>query len=136
MVFQKWMPIIGCSNYRVSNLGKVKRLKHRSNGKRHTILKEKIVEIHVNKQGVMYVNLIDDNGKSKIFSLQKLVMDTFLDKGYVYYKIVPDSEMVVKKVKGEIDTKQQFNNRVDNFVRKDFYDRMNYKPAIYKTIKL
>lgn len=136
MVFQKWMPIIGCSNYRVSNLGKVKRLKHRSNGKRHTILKEKIVEIHVNKQGVMYVNLIDDNGKSKIFSLQKLVMDTFLDKGYVYYKIVPDSEMVVKKVKGEIDTKQQFNNRVDNFVRKDLYDRMNYKPAIYKTIKL
>lgn len=136
MVFQKWMPIIGCSNYRVSNLGKVKRLKHRSNGKRHTILKEKIVEIHVNKQGVMYVNLIDDNGKSKIFSLQKLVMDTFLDKGYIYYKIAPDSEMVVKKVKGEIDTKQQFNNRVDNFVRKDLYDRMNYKPAIYKTIKL
>lgn len=136
MVFQKWMPIIGCSNYRVSNLGKVKRLKHRSNGKRHTILKEKIVEIHVNKQGVMYVNLIDDNGKSKIFSVQKLVMNTFLDKGYVYYKIVPDSEMVVKKVKGEIDTKQQFNNRVDNFVRKDLYDRMNYKPTIYKTIKL
>lgn len=136
MVFQKWMPIIGCSNYRVSNLGKVKRLKHRSNGKRHTILKEKIVEIHVNKQGVMYVNLIDDNGKSKIFSLQKLVMETFLDKGFTYYKIVPDSEMVVKKVKGEIDIKQQFNNRVDNFVKKDFYDRMNYKSIIYKTIKL
>jgi hypothetical protein len=137
MVIQKWMPIRGCSNYRVSNLGKVKRLKHRANGKRHTILKEKIVDIHLNRQGVMYVNLIDDNGKPKVFSLQKLVMDTFLEKGHVYYKIAPDEQQVIvvdKKTK-EKQLVQQFNNRVDQFVRKDIYDRMVYKPQIFKTIK-
>jgi len=138
MVIQKWMPISGCSNYRVSNLGKVKRLRHRSNGKRHTILKEKIVDIHLNRQSVMYVNLIDDNGKPKVFSLQKLVMNTFLEKGHVYYKIAPDEQQVIvmdketKKKKLE----QQFNNRVDQFVRKDLYDKMTIKPTIYKTIKL
>lgn len=127
MVFQKWMPIIGCSNYRVSNLGKVKRLKHRSNGKRHTILKEKIVDIHLNRQGVMYVNLIDDNGKPKVFSVQKLIVDTFLDKGHVYYKTAPDISYE--------GYKQIFNNRIDQFVRKDIYERMTLKPTIYKTIR-
>ena len=43
----------------------------------------------------MYVNLIDDNGKPKVFSLQKLVMDTFLEKGHVYYKIAPDEQQVI-----------------------------------------
>lgn len=128
MAIQKWMPINSCSNYRVSNLGKVKRLKHRSNGKRHTILKEKIVDIHLNKQSVMYVNLIDDNGNPKVFSLQKLVMDTFLEKGYTYYKIVPDITFD--------GYTQRFNNRVDQFVRSDIYDRMKFKPTIYKTIRL
>lgn len=75
----------------------------------------------------MYVNLIDDNGKSKIFSVQKLVVGTFLEKGHVYYKTSPDMSYE--------DYKQIFNNRVDQFVRKDIYERMNYKPTIYKTIK-
>lgn len=137
MVIQKWMPISGCSNYRVSNLGKVKRLKHRANGKRHTILREKIVDIHLNRQKVMYVNLIDDNGKSKVFSLQKLVMDTFLEKGHVYYKIAPDEGeiLVIDEETKQKVPKQIFNNRVDQFVRKDIYDRMTLKPVIYKTIK-
>ncbi len=85
----------------------------------------------------MYVNLIDDNGKPKVFSLQKLVMDTFLEKGHVYYKIAPDEQQVIvvdKKTK-EKQLVQQFNNRVDQFVRKDIYDRMAYKPQIFKTIK-
>ena len=85
----------------------------------------------------MYVNLIDDNGKSKVFSLQKLIMDTFLEKGHVYYKIAPDeSEILVidEETKQKVP-KQIFNNRIDQFVPKELYDRMTFKPTIYKTIR-
>lgn len=122
------MPILGCSNYVIGSHGAVKRLKHKANGKRHKILPEKILELNINRSKNTYVNLIDDNGKQKVFSVQKLVVDTFLEKGYIYYKIAPDWE--------QIKYKQVFNNRVDQFVRKDIYDRMKYKPTIYKTIKL
>lgn len=120
MATQKWMPIDGCSNYRIGSNGDVKRLKHRANGKKHLILKEKIIEKYINRQFVVYVNLINDEGKSKIFSVQKLVINTFIEKGYTYYKTSSDP----------------FNNRVDQFVRSDVYDRMKFKPTIYKTIRL
>ena len=119
MASQKWMPISGCSNYMVSNFGRVKRLRHRSNGKRHTILKEKIIELYINRQAVVYVNLIDDSGRSKIFGVQKLVLGTFGSPGTIYYKTTSDP----------------FNNRMDQFVPSETYDRMTYKPTIYKTIR-
>lgn len=122
------MPIDGCSNYRIGSNGDVKRIKHRANGKKYLILKEKIVEKYINNQSVVYVNLINDEGKSKVFSVQKLVMNTFLEKGHTYYKTAPEWEFK----KG----KQLFNNRVDQFVRSDVYDRMKFKPTIYKTIRL
>jgi len=103
----------------VSNFGRVKRLRHRSNGKRHTILKEKIIELYINRQAVVYVNLIDDSGRSKIFGVQKLVLGTFGSPGTIYYKTTSDP----------------FNNRMDQFVPSETYDRMTYKPVIYKTIR-
>ena len=35
----------------------------------------------------------------------------------------------------EIKYKQVFNNKVEHFLRKDIYDRMIYKPQIFKTIR-
>lgn len=128
MANQKWKPIHGCSNYRIGSNGDVKRLKHRSNGKKHVILKEKIVEKYINKQSVVYVNLINDLGKSKIFSLKKLVVDSFLEKGHTYYKVAPDFQYGRYGIIFNISTK--------NFVRSDVYDRMKFKPTIYKTIRL
>ena len=124
---QKWRPIVGCSNYAIGSHGAVKRLRHKANGNRHKILPEKILELNINRTKNVYVNLIDDNGKQKVFSVQKLVMDTFLEKGRTYYKTAPDWE--------QINHRQVFNNRVDQFVPKELYDRMTFKPTIYKTIR-
>lgn len=133
---QKWRPIPGCSNYAIGSHGDVKRLKHKANGKRHKILSEKILELNMNRTKNVYVNIIDDNGKQKVLSVQKLVMDTFLEKGHIYYKVVPEIGYVQKIDKETKEKKivQIFNNRIDQFVRKDIYDRMTYKPTIYKTI--
>lgn len=120
MAAQKWMPIDCCNNYRIGSNGMVKRLKHKSNGKRYKILPMMYVEQQMNRSGVVYVKLIDDQGKQKVFSIQKLVMKTFLESGHTYYKTSGDP----------------FSNRVDQFVRSDVYDRMKFKPVIYKTIRL
>lgn len=127
MAKQKFRPIKGCSNYVVGSHGIIKRLKHKSRGSRHKILPEKIIQPQLNRQGILYVNLIGDNGKQKVFSVQKLVSETFLDPGQIYYKTAPDWEIV--------NNEQKFNNRVDQFIPSNLYDRLTYKPVIYKTIK-
>lgn len=124
----KWMPIDGCSNYRIGSNGDVKRIKYVSTGTKHRVFDERIMENFVNRNSVVYVSIQNDAGNRKALSVQKLVMNTFLEKGYTYYKIVPDWEF--KK------DKQVFNNRVSQFVRSDVYDRMKFKPTIYKTIRL
>lgn len=123
----KWVPINGCSNYLIGSNGQVKRLKHRAIGDKHRILEEMIMENHINRTSVVYVSIKDDFGNRKVFSVQKLVVDTFLEKGRTYYKTAPDWE--------QVNHRQVFNNRVDQFVPKELYDRMTYKPTIYKTIK-
>lgn len=127
MAKPKWKLIPGCRNYAIGSNGKVKRLRHRSTGKLYRILDEMYVEMQINRSKVVYVKIRTDNGKQKVFSVQKLVVDTFLERGQTYYKTAPDWE--------QINYRQIFNNRVDQFVRKDIYDRMTLKPVIYKTIK-
>lgn len=133
----KWKLIPGCSNYVVGSNGKVKRLKHRSTGKLYRILDEEFVKFQMNRSGVVYVKVRKDDGSQKVFSVQKLIMDSFFEKNQTYYKIAPEWNMVWVKNKKEKkkELMQIFNNRVDQFVRKDIYDRMTYKPTIYKTIK-
>jgi len=128
MANQRWKPIPGCSNYVIGSRGDVKRLKHKANGKRYKILSESLLKFNINRSGVVYVNVIADNGKQRVFSVQKLVMEAFLEKGYTYYKVSPDWSYE-KNV-------QVFNNRVDQFIRVDVYDRMTYKPIIFKTIRV
>jgi hypothetical protein len=123
----KWKPIPGCNNYAIGSNGKVKRLKHKSTGNLYRILDEMYVTMQVNRSGVVYVKVRMDSGQQKVFSVQKLVVDAFLEHGCVYYKIAPDWE--------EIKYKQVFNNKVEHFLRKDIYDRMIYKPQIFKTIR-
>jgi group I intron endonuclease len=117
---QKFRPIIGCSHYSIGSNGQVKRLRHKAHGKRYKILPEKIIDQHINRQSVVYVNVTDDNGKIKVFSVQKLVLSTYGKPGVTYYKASDDP----------------FNNRFDVFIEKDMYDRMKYKPFIFKKIKL
>lgn len=119
MARQKFRPIKGCSNYLIGSNGDVKRLKHKANGKRYKILPEKIIDQHINRQKVVYINVTDDNGKIKVFSVQKLVLSTYGIPGTTYHKTVSDL----------------FNNRFDVFVTDDMYQRMKYKPTIYKSIK-
>lgn len=113
MAKQKWMPIKGCSNYLVGSLGEIKRIRHRANGKRHKILKEKKIITGYS------VYLIGDDGKEKHLSFRKIFIDAFLEKGRTYYKIVPD-ELVY---------------RVDVFILKETYDRLTYKPTVYKKVR-
>jgi hypothetical protein len=120
MARQKFRPIIGCSHYSIGSNGQVKRLRHKAHGKRYKILPEKIIDQHINRQSVVYVNVTDDNGKIKVFSVQKLVLSTYGKPGVTYYKASDDP----------------FNNRFDVFIEKDMYDRMKYKPFIFKKIKL
>lgn len=122
------MPIDGCSNYRIGSNGDIKRIKYRSTGIKRRVFPMMYVQHQVNRSGVIYVKLINDEGKQKVFSVQKLVMNTFLEKGHTYYKTAPEWEFKKRK--------QVFNNRVDQFVRSDVYDRMKFKPTIYKTIRL
>jgi len=124
----KWKVIKGCSNYRIGSNGVVKRLKHKARGCKHKILDEIIMQNYINRNGVVYVSISDDNGKRKVFSVQKLIVDNFLEKGHTYYKIAPDWE--------NKNNKQLFNNKVSQFMRKDKYDSMDKKPVIYKTIRL
>jgi len=133
----KWIPIPGCSNYVIGSHGQVKRLRHRSTGKLYRILDEELVKFQMNRSKVVYVKIRKDDGSQKVFSVQKLVMDTFFESGHIYYKIAPESSLVWVKDK---ETKKKeliqiFNNRVDQFVRSDIYDRMKMKPTIFKTIK-
>ena len=133
----KWKPIPGCSNYAIGSHGQVKRLRHRSTGKLYRILDEELVKFQMNRSKVVYVKIRKDDGSQKVFSVQKLVMDTFFESGHIYYKIAPESSLVWVKDK---ETKKKeliqiFNNRVDQFVRSDIYDRMKMKPTIFKTIK-
>ena len=116
---QKFRPINGCSNYLIGSNGDVKRLKHKANGNRYKILPEKIIDQHINRQSVVYINVTDDNGDIKVFSVQKLVLSTYGIKGTTYHKAVSDP----------------FNNRFDVFVTDEMYQRMNYKPTIFKSIK-
>lgn len=127
MAKQKWKPIPGCSNYVIGSHGVVKRLKHKAQGKRHKILPEKIIQQQINRQKNVYVNVIDDNGKQRVFSVQKLVLNAFFEKGVTYYKIVVDFF--------NTDNGTVFNNRIDHFVPSYLYDRMKEKPQIFKTIK-
>lgn len=77
------------------------------------------MEKHINRQGVVYVSLTDDNGMVKVFGVQKLVLSTFGKSGTTYYKSSDDP----------------FNNRMDVFIEKDMYDRMRDKPYYFKIIR-
>jgi len=121
----------------IGSHGQVKRLRNRSTGKLYRILDEELVKFQMNRSKVVYVKIRKDDGSQKVFSVQKLVMDTFFESGHIYYKIAPESSLVWVKDK---ETKKKeliqiFNNRVDQFVRSDIYDRMKMKPTIFKTIK-
>lgn len=133
----RWKLIPGCSNYAVGSNGKVKRLKHKSTGKLYRILDEEFVKFQMNRSGVVYVKIRTDEGGQKVFSIQKLMMDNFFEKGKIYYKIAPEFDLLWVKNKRtkERELVQQFNNRVDHFVLKETYDRMTYKPVIYKTVR-
>lgn len=120
MAKQKWRPIEGCSNYAVGSHGCVKRIKGRRRGEKHCILPERRVEVHMNRTRVVYVKILDDNGKQKVFALQRLVIQTFGTPGVTYYRINPDP----------------FDNRFDHFVREDVYPRMTDQPVIIKKIKV
>lgn len=113
MARKKWIPIKGCSNYLISSNGEIKRIKHRANGKRHKILKEfKIITGYS-------VYLIGDDGKEKHLSYKKIFVDAFLEKGKTYYITIPNRDVY----------------RLDSIIPSDLYDRMTYKPVIYKTIR-
>lgn len=118
MAKAKWKTIPGCDNYAIGSNGKVKRLKHRSTGKLYRILDEMIVEPQMNRSKVVYVKIRTNEGGQKVFSVQKLFMETFLEKGTTYYKLTPDP----------------FVNRLDVYLPSYLFERMKHKPIIYKTI--
>ena len=113
MARQKWMPIDGCSNYRIGSNGEIKRLRHRANGTKHKFLPEKIMKAST------YVYLTDDNGTERHLSVQRLFVTAFLDKGKVYYKT--DHRLHV--------------NRLDSYIEKSLYERLSEKPQIFKIVK-
>ena len=119
MAKQKWRPIEGCLGYAIGSHGQVKRLRHLANGKRHKMLSEQIVKPIIDRYGMSTVRIINDQGKQVQLSVQKLVTKYYLKPGCVYYKT----------------SQNPSNNHVDFFVSKDMYDRMKYKPFIFKKIK-
>lgn len=119
MTKQKWKTIIGCTNYAIGSHGQVKRLKHRARGKNHKILPEVIMKQIYSMSFKPTVRIVDDDGRQRELSVEKLVITYFLVPNKTYYKIVSSNRI----------------NRVDCYIDSDVYERIKYKPVIYKTIK-
>lgn len=121
--------IPNCSGYSILSNGHVLKhgrpLKHQ----RGTFTKDHLLDFKIDKHNNVCVRMKTDDGIHKDFILDDLIAEVFLEKGHTYYKIVPDWESKCAWCK------KKFNNRVDQFVLKDIYDRMTLKPVIYKTIK-
>ena len=74
-----WKDIVGYEGlYQVSNLGNVKRLKsYKGRGKGY-IVEEHLIQPSINSRGYQTVDLCK-NGKTKTFSMHRLVAIAFLD---------------------------------------------------------
>lgn len=118
-----------CSEYSIYSTGFVVRHSRPLKNPLRPFTGEKYLDFKIDKHNNVCVRMKTDDGIHKDFILDDLIADIFLEKGCTYYKIVPDWESKCGWCK------KKFNNRVDQFVRKDIYDRMTFKPTIYKTIK-
>lgn len=86
-------------SYEVSNYGEVKSIRRKVNSSKfHRIIPERILIPQMNKQGVVYVNILREDGKKCSVKVEKLVLETFAG--------VSSAE--------RIDS-DPFNNRLDNF---------------------
>lgn len=121
-----WKVIPGCSNYSISSTGIIE--KHARKLK-YSWRNAMILDFKIDKNNNVCVRLKTDEGIGKDFIVDEIIADVFLEKENTYYKIVPDWESRCSWCK------KKFNNRVDQFVRKDIYDRMTLKPVIYKTVR-